>query len=186
MHRLRRAVLFTLLLAGLAMPGRAQAADPILMFLLGIARDMVIAHVTKPRPKQEVPLVDLELVYPGTLVEPDHIRRLIDECFAYLSPPQRGEIFAALNEALLSPRNAAVRAPMIDYFVQHALAVRAAQQRLAQMTLEEKQMIAAEFRAATTGMPPEEQEQLTMVLRQGLLPLPDDLGQLMLAALEAR
>lgn len=183
MHRLRRAVLFALLLASLA-PARAQAADPILMFLLGIARDMVIAHVTRPQPKEAAPMVDLGRVYPGTLVEPDQIRRLIDECFGYLSQSQRGEIFDALNEALLSPKNAAVRAPMIDYFVQHALAVRAAQQRLAQMTPDEKRMIAAEFRAATLGMPQEEQEQLSAVLRQGLLPLPDDLGQLMLAALE--
>ncbi len=184
MHLLRRAALFTVLLASVAVPTRAQAADPILMFLLGIARDMVIAHVTKPQPKETAPLVDLGRVYPGTLVEPEQIRRLIDECFTYLSSAQRGEIFAALNEALLSPRNAAVRAPMIDYFVQHALAVRAAQQRLARMTPDEKRTIAAEFRAATLGMPQEEQEQLSAVLRQGLLPLPDDLGQLMLAALE--
>jgi len=184
MHRLRRAVLFTLLLAGLAAPSRAQAADPILMFLLGIARDMVIAHVTKTQPKAQTPLVDLGRVYPGTLVEPEHLSRLIDECFAYLSRGQRAEIFASLNEALLSPKNAAVRAPMIDYFVQHALAVRAAHQRLAQMTPDEKRMIAAEFRAATHGMPQDEQEQLSTVLRQGLLPLPEDLSQLMLAALE--
>lgn len=185
MHRLRRAVLFTLLLAGLAAPDRAQAADPILMFLLGIARDMVIAHVTKPQPREAAaPLVDLERVYPGTLVEPEHLRRLIDECFTYLSRDQRGEIFASLNEALLSPKNAAVRAPMIEYFVQHALAVRDTRQRLAQMSETEKRMLAAAFRAETTGMPQEEQEQLGSVLRQGLLPLPDDLNQLLLAALE--
>lgn len=184
MHRLRRAVLFTLLLAGLAAPGRAQAADPILMFLLGIARDMVIAHVAKPQPKEVSPLVDLGRVYPGTLVEPEHLRRLIDECFTYLSRDQRGEIFASLNEALLSPKNAAVRAPMIEYFVQHALAVRDTRQRLAQMSETEKQMLAAAFRAETTGMPQEEQEQLSSVLRQGLLPLPEDLNQLLLAALE--
>lgn len=184
MHLLRRAALFTLLLASVAVPTRAQAADPILMFLLGIARDMVIAHVTRPQPKEPAPLVDLDRVYPGTLVEPEQIRRLIDECFGYLSQAQRGEIFDALNEALLNPKNAAVRAPMIDYFVQHALAVRATQERLAQMSPDEKRAIAAEFRAATLGMPEEEQARLSTVLRQGLLPLPDDLGQMMLAALE--
>lgn len=62
--------------------------------------------------------------------------------------------------------------------------MRAARQRLAQMSTQEKRGIAAEFRAATIGMPPEEQAQLSAVLRQGLLPLPEDLGQLMLAALE--
>ncbi len=117
-------------------------------------------------------------------MEPEQIRRLIDECFTYLSSAQRSEIFDALNEALLSPKNAAVRAPMIDYFVQPALAVGAAQQRLAQKALEEKQMIAAQFLAATLGMAQEEQQQLSAVLRQGLLPLANDLGQLMLAALE--
>jgi len=84
------------------------------MFLLGIARDMVISHVTRQQPRETAPLVDRGRAYPGTLVEPQHIWRLIDECFAYLSTAQRGEIFDALNETLLSPKNAAIRAPMID------------------------------------------------------------------------
>ncbi len=65
MHRLCRAVLFALLLASLA-PARAQAPDPILMFPPGIARDRVIAPVTRPQPKDAVPMVDPGRVYPGT------------------------------------------------------------------------------------------------------------------------
>lgn len=183
MHLLRRAVLFTLLLVSLA-PVRAPAADPLLMFLLGIARDMVVSHANRPQVREDLPMVDLGRVYPGTLVEPDHIRRLINECFTYLSAAQRAEVFASLNEALLSPKNAAVRAPMIEYFVQHALAMRATQQRLSQMTPREKQVLAAEFRLETAGMPQDEQAQLSEVLRKGLLPLPEDLSLLMLAALE--
>ena len=183
MRLIRRGILFTMLALGLA-PAPAHAFDPLLMLLLGIARDMVIAAGTQPRVKPETPAIDPKSVYQGTLVEPGQLRALIDDCFAYLSTAQRREIFDSLNEALLDPKNAAVRAPMIEYFAERAMAVRAAHYRLSMLTTHEKQMLVAEFRAATAGMPKEEQKQLGEVLRKGLLPLPSDLNQLLLATLD--
>ena len=180
---LRKGVLFTLLFAGLVAPA---AADPVLMLLLGIARDMIIDHATAPKDANEPvqPMPDLANVYPGTAVEPQVLRRLIDDSFLYLSSEQRQEIFDRLNAALLDPKNAAIRGTMIQYFTERALAVRAAQLRLAQMPYREKERLAAEFKTEIAGMPAEEQAQVRRLLHSGLMPVPSDLNQLLIAAVD--
>ena len=180
---LRRGVLFTLLFAGLVAPA---AADPILMFLIGIAREMVVTHATTPAGARVVDLPDLSRAYPGTTVEPDHMRRLINDSFLYLSDDQRREIFDSLNAALLNPKNAAVRGAMIEYFAEKALTIRAAQLKLAQMSWREKQRMAEEFKTEIAELSTEDQTQLGQLLRSGLLPVPSDLNQLLLAAFNAR
>ena len=180
---LRKGVLFTLLFAGVVTPA---AADPLVMFLLGIARDMVEAHMNRPRaaPAPEF-MPDMALVYPGTSVEPEHLRRLIDDSFLYLSSAQRTEIFDSLHEALMNRKNAAMRGPMIDYFVQKALTVRAAQLRLAQLSWREKRDMAADFGKEIASLSAEDQNQFGKLLRSGLLPVPGDLNQMLLAAFDA-
>lgn len=182
---LRRGVLFTLLFAGLVAPA---SADPILMLLIGIARDMVLDHANRPPSSAAaaVPMPDFGRVYPGTSVEPEVLRRLIDDSFLYLSDRQRQEIFDQLHAALLNPKNAAIRGTMIEYFAERALALRAAQLRLAQMPYSEKQRMAAEFKAEIAAMPAEDRDQLGQLLRSGLLPVPSDLNQLLLAAFDGR
>ena len=182
---LRRGILFTLLVAGLVAPA---AADPILMFLIGIAREMVVNHANAPASERvpSQPLPDFSLVYPGTSVEPKVLRQLIDDSFLYLSDGQRREIFDSLNAALLNPKNAAVRGSMIEYFAEKALTIRAAQLQLARMPWSEKQRIAEEFKTELAELSPEDQAQLGQLLRSGLLPVPNDLNQLLLAAFDAR
>lgn len=174
-----------LLFAGLVAPA---AADPVLLFLLGIARDMVLERANAPQsaavPVQPMP--DFARVYPGTSVEPEILRRLIDDSFLYLSSRQRQEIFDRLNAALLDPKNAAIRGTMIEYFTEKALVVRAAQLRLAQLPYSEKQRMAAEFKTEIAGMAAEEQAQVRELLRSGLMPVPSDLNQLLLAAVDGR
>jgi hypothetical protein len=183
-RHLRSALLFTLLFAGVVAPA---SADPILMFLIGVAREMVISHGTGSRAdRPEAPLPDVTKVYPGTSVEPEHLRRLIDDSFLYLSDGQRREIFDALHAALLNPRNAAVRGAMIEYFAEKALTIRAAQLKLARMPWQDKQRMAEEFKADIAGLSAEDQAQLGDLLRSGLLPVPNDLNQLLLAAFDAR
>lgn len=182
---LRRGVVFTALFAGVAAPA---AADPLLMFLIGVARDMVIDHATSPRgkpePEQFVP--DFTKVYPGTSVEPEHLQRLIDDSFLYLGDGQRREIFEALHAALMDPKNAAVRGAMIEYFAEKALTVRAAQLRLAQIPWRDKQRMAEEFKSELAALSEDDRAQVGRLLRGGLLPVPSDLNQLLLAAFEAR
>jgi hypothetical protein len=119
-------------------------------------------------------------------VRPQYLRRLIDDSFLYLSDSQRDEIFESLNKALLDPRNAAVRGSMIEYFARKALAVRAAQLKLAQLSLPEKQRLADEFGREVATLSPQEQAQVGKLLHAGLLPVPGDFNQLLLAAFESR
>jgi len=184
---LRKGVLFTLLFAGVVTPA---AADPIIMFLLGIARDMIVEHGEKrlpgaaPAPAPEY-VPDMALVYKGTVVEPDHLRRLIDDSFPYLGSAQRKEIFDSLNAALADPKNHAVRGEMIQNFADKALTVRAAQLKLAELPWREKQRLAGEFRKEIANLSEEDKAQLGTLLRSGMLPVPSDLNQLLLAAFDA-
>jgi hypothetical protein len=156
------------------------------MFLLSVAREMVTAQIERNRKAgPTLVLPDLSKFYPGTSVEPDQIRRMIDESFFYLGDSQRREVFDALHAALMDPRNAAVRSHMIDYFTEKALTVRAVQHRLAQMSTRQKERMAEEFKTELAALSPEDQEQLGQLLRSGLLPVPGDLNQLLLTAFEA-
>src|SRR3990172_9585388 len=133
MRRLGRGVLFVALLAS-AWP--ARAADPMLMFLLSVARE-IITNAIASQPAQTV-APEPVLTYPGTAVEPAHLRRLIDDSFFYLS----------------------------------------------QLSYREKQLLAEEFRRETAAIPGDERAHLHEILERRLLPVPSDLNQLLLAALE--
>ena len=189
MDRFFRRVAFFFLLLAFAAP--AAAMDPILMFVFSVAREMVEANAarapaTKPLPEMGMAaLPDFPKVYPGTMIEPAHLRQLIDDCFPYLSDSRRGEIFEALNEGLLDPKNAPIRASMIDYFAEKAFAVKAAQQRLEKMSTKEKEFLAGEFKKEVAGLPPEEKARVAGLLREGLLPVPSDFNRMLLGAVES-
>lgn len=181
----RQGVLFTLLFA-LALP--ARAADPILMFLLSFAKNIIERQVEESlrKPAFVEPMPDLGKVYPGTTVEPEVVRRLIDDSFLYLSAAQRREIFESFNKALLDPKMAAMRGVMIEHFASRALAVRAAQIRLSQLSYREKQFLAEEFKREIAAVPDADLAPLHRVIEQNLLPVPADLNQLFFAVLEQR
>lgn len=186
MGRYLRGGIFFALIFAFALP--ARAADPILMFLLGFAKNIMERQIREAlnAPVPAEPMPDLGKTYPGTTVEPAIVRRLIDDSFLYLSEDQRQEIFESFNKALLNPRNAAIRGQMIEHFAHKALAIRAAQLRLAQLSYREKQMLADEFKEEMAGIPDAELALLRGVLEKGLLPVPMDLNQLFLASLETR
>ena len=182
MGRLRKALLFSLLVA---VSAPAAAADPIVMLLLGIAREMAFNAIRErlmaPRDPEPPPA---PTAYPGTTIEPAHVRRMIDEGFGYLSRGQREEVFESLHASLTDPKNAAVRASMIEYFADRAVAMRMAQDRLRSLSSLEKSQLAAEFRQQVAQLPPEETAQLAELLRRQVLPLPRDLNNMLLAELE--
>ena len=178
-RRLQRAIVLSLLLA-LAAP--AAAADPIVMLLLGIAREMVFNAVRERlmAPSDPEPPPSL---YPGTTVEPAQLRKLIDDGFSYLSRGQREEVFDSLHASLMDPKNAGVRASMIEYFAERAMAMRAAQDRLASLSGSEKSRLADEFRQQVAELSPEETAQLAALLRRQVLPVPRDLNDMLLTQL---
>src|SRR4051812_35500718 len=116
---LGRSLFFAVFLAFFS-PARA---DPLLMFLVGVARE--IASIPAAQPAETA--ATFAQTYPGTTVAPEGLRRLIDESFVYLSSTQRTEVFEALNAELLKPGNATVRGPIIETFAARAFQVRTAQ-----------------------------------------------------------
>ena len=183
MGGLRRGVVSFALLLGCAIP--AIAADPILMLLLSAAREIAFAAARDRLAAPSEPPA-AATTYPGTSVEPAHVRRLIDEAFGYLSETQRQEVFDSLHAELMDPKNAAVRGPMIEYFAHKAIAVREARDRLANLSQLEKARLAAEFKEQVAALPDAEAAQLADLLRRHLLPVPSDLNEMLLAALGER
>lgn len=170
---------------------RPVHADPLIFFLMSAARELassaaakaLTAPATEVAP--EIPAAPAS-TYPGTAVEPEILRRVIDESFVYLSEDQRREVFDKLNEMLLDPKFAANRASLIEYFLHRALAVRAAQMQLAQLSSADKENLALRFKEETAALPEEERQKLLKLLEQRLLPVPSDLNQLLLAGLQEK
>ena len=164
----------------------AACADPLVFFLMSAAREIAASAIAKgAEAAASAPVASRPPVtYPGTAVEPDTLRRVIDDSFAYLSSAQRSEVFASLNEMLLDPKLGPTRATLIEYFLHKALAVRAAQIELGKLSYAEKERLAVQFRHETAELPEDERRQLTALLEQHLLPVPTDLNQLLLARLQ--
>jgi hypothetical protein len=162
----------------------AANADPLVFFLMSAAREIAAAAMTKiaSEPATVPPLV-VATTYPGTAVEPETLRRVIDDSFSYLSSGQRSEIFASLNEMLLDPKLGPTRATLIEYFLHKALAVRTAQIELGKLSYAEKERLAVQFKVETAALPEVDRRQLMQLLEQNLLPVPADLNQLLLAQL---
>jgi len=179
-RRLRQGLFFALLALACAAPVRA---DPLLMFLFGMAREMMyegFVNSQKPRSPYDEPL---PAVYPGTMVEPAKLRQLIDESFIYLSERRRAELFQAFNDELIKPQNAPVRAAMIQYFSEHAYAVRMVMERLSKLHESEMRELAERFVDQARTLPEKDREQLRLVLNEGLLPVPPDLNKILVVAM---
>lgn len=177
-----RRIAFLLVATSWTLPVRA---DPLLFFLMSIAKEIAAASAAKPAPEVAALAVpEPSSTYPGTAVEPETLRQIIDDSFGYLSQSQRREVFESLNEMLLDPKLGTSRATLIEFFLHKALAVRTAQVELAKLSDAEKQRLAAQFRQETAGLPEAERQQLLGLLEHNLLPVPADLNRLLLAELQ--
>jgi len=172
---LGRSLFFAVLLAFFS-PARA---DPLLMFLVGMAKEIASIPAAATVPDRAAG-VD---TYPGTSVEPAGLKRLINESFTYLSVAQRNEIFEALNAELVKPGNVTVSAPLIETFAARAYQIRAAQQQLEKLSQREMQVLATDFEKEVKLLSEEDVAQLRQALEKNLLPVPSDLSRLLLAAL---
>jgi hypothetical protein len=152
---------------------------------MSAAREIAFSAFKKAVAQAQVAPVPVPAAtYPGTAVEPETLRRVIDDSFTYLSSTQRGEIFESLNTHLLDPKLGPTRAALIEYFLHKALAVRAAQVELGRLSYSQKERLAVEFKRETADLGEEERRQLMTLLEQHLLPVPADLNQLLLAQLQ--
>ena len=190
MYRALRRTAFLCFAAVWSLWPTLASADPLILFLLTAAKQIATAAASATAEaayksaSAAAPAPGRVTTYPGTAVEPETLKRVIDESFIYLSSSQRSEIFESVNTMLLDPKMGPNRAAMIEYFLDRALAVRAAQIQLARLSAADKTRLADEFRQETAGLPDEDRKQLMALLEQHLLPVPADLNQMLLAQLQ--
>jgi hypothetical protein len=187
---LRRAVLI-MTIGLVALP--ARAADPVLMFFLGFAKNLIESSI-EANAKQRKPAAILSApaplarelpAKPAASMTPEDIRTLVDDSFAYLDWQQRGELLAGLEKALADPANASQRDLMLEQFVGVARQVGFTHRQLQGLSGGEKHALARLFAANYQTLPGDQQQELLQQLRQRALPLPSDLNEMMLTALAA-
>jgi hypothetical protein len=182
-------VRLALLVALVAGAGPAHALDPVLMFVLGFAKNLIESAIERDaasRPPQvtivPTPAPAPPAKTPAQMDEND-LRALVDESFGYLSGAQRAELLAGLDKALADPANAPYRNNIIAQFVGVARQVSFTHRALDRLSAEDKRSLAERFAANYRSLAPEQQRTLTQHLRARALPLPADLNDMMLSAL---
>ena len=165
------------------LPTMGFAAEPLTLLLLHIIRQQLESAVEnaieQARRERERPLV---VVPPDPYdVDDAKLRALIDEGFVHLSRAQRDEVFASVKRILSDPRNKSTRTVIVHELALKASAVRQAHERLAALSQPEKKALAAQARGEYEKLPVDERQQMIEVLRTGVVPLPRDLNDMILA-----
>lgn len=177
----------TLVLALATLP--ARAADPILMFVLGFAKNLIEsnleANAKKPAPLPLNPLPPVPAIAfkAPAAMNSDDIRALVEDSFAYLSRAQRAELLAGLERALADPVLAPQRDAILAEFVTVARQVGFTHRQLDRLSGTQKRALAEQFAADYRSLGPDQQQALIQQLRLRALPLPTDLNEMMLTAL---
>jgi len=166
-------------------------ADPVLMFLLGFAKNLIEssieANAKKPKPAA-IPSAPTALARglpakPAANMTSEDIRALVDDSFAYLERQQRAELLAGLEKALADPANAPQRDLMLEQFVGVARQAGFTHRQLQNLSEAQKSALARQFAVNYRALAPEQQQALEQQLRLRALPLPSDLNEMMLTAL---
>ena len=168
----------------------AAFADPILLLLLRMARDKAVsasveAGVESMQQKSNIPSPVYGFALPTPPIprgtEEQVARTLLDENFLHLTAAQRDEVFAGLQKILKDPQYAQDRARLVAEFGLTARAVRESYRGLNTLTFAEKRSLAAQAKEEYRRLPASERQQVIEVLQSGVLPMPRDLRDIMLA-----
>jgi hypothetical protein len=164
----------------------AVAADPLTLILLRLLRDQIITAAAQAayESAQQAPKPPA-----GPIVFPPHpydldeqkLRTLIDEGFVHLTAAQRDEVFTSVKRILADPKNSAIRLHIIEELALKASAVRQAHEQLDNLSDSRKRAIVSEAREAYEALPAEERQEMIAVLQSGVVPIPRDLNEMMLA-----
>ena len=185
-NRLRLASL-ALLMALAAPSGPARAFDPLMMFLLGFAKNLVESAIEENAARKPAQIVIVPAPAPppkaAARMDENDLRALVDESFGYLTAAQRAELLAGLEKALADPANRPYREAIIMQFVGVARQVSFTHRSLDRLSADDKHALAVRFAANYRSLAPEQQQALTQQLQARALPLPADLNDMMLSAL---
>lgn len=170
--------------------GPAAAFDPVLMFFLGFARNLIESAIEANAAKPAAPVIatapaplPAPPAKPAAHMDENDLRVLIDDSFGYLSSSQRAELLAGLEKALSDPANTPYREAILTQFVGVARQVGFTQRQLDRLSVEDKQALAQRFALNYRTLPPQHQQALAQQLQARALPLPPDLNDMMLSAL---
>ena len=163
----------------------ALAVDPLTLILLRIVRDQIItaaAEAAYDRLQEPKPQAG-PIVFPAHPYDLDDakLRALIEEGFVHLTSAQREEVFASVKRILADPKNASMRFHIIEELALKASAVRQAHEQMNTLSQVRKRAIANEAREEYRKLKPEERQQMLAVLQSGVMPIPRDLNDMILA-----
>lgn len=168
----------------------AAFADPILLLLLRMARGKALsasleAGVGALQQSTTVPSPKYGFALPTPPIprgnEEQHVRAILDDNFLHLTASQRDEVFAGMQKILKDPRYAQDRWMLVAEFALTARAVRETFRGLDALSYAEKKSLAAQAKEEYRRLPDGERRQLLEVLQSGMLPVPRDLCDIMLA-----
>lgn len=168
----------------------AYSIDPILLLLMRMVRDHAISASVEAGVnslRQAAPPQAPEFYYglPAT-PEPQgnaeqRLRTLIDESLLHLSAVQRDAVFGALQKVLNDPQNAQLSPQILAEFTLKARAVREGYLQLDRLSYSQKKALVMQAREEFQRLPAGERQHLLEMLQSGMLPVPHDLNEIMLA-----
>lgn len=175
-----RRVLICLLLA--VWPSVSFAAEPLTILLIHILRQQILNSVQSAIEETQREHERIAAI-PRSQYDIDdrNLRALIDEGFVHLTSSQRDEVYAAVKRTLADPANASIRNHLVQELAVKAAAVREAHEQLSNLPASRKRAIVAEARGEYEKLPAEERRQMLQVLQAGIVPLPRDLNDMILA-----
>jgi hypothetical protein len=164
----------------------AVAADPLTLILLRLLRDQIISAAAQAayesaQAASKPPAGPVVFSPHPYDLDDSKLRTLIDEGFVHLTAAQRDEVFASVKRILADPKNAAVRFHIIEELALKASAVRQAHEQLNNLSEARKRSIVSEARESFQALPAEERQQMIGVLQSGVVPIPRDLNDMILA-----
>lgn len=172
--------LICLLLA--AWPSVSIAAEPLTMLLIHILRQQILNSVQSAIEESEKERARAAAIPRSQYdIDDQKLKTLIDEGFVHLTAAQRNEVYVAVRRTLADPQNAAIRNHLVQELAVKAAAVREAHEQLSNLPPARKRAIVAEARGEYEKLPLAERQQMLQVLQSGIVPLPQDLNDMILA-----
>jgi hypothetical protein len=109
------------------------------------------------------------------------LRTLIDESLLHLSAVQRDAVFAAMQKVLRDPQYAPASSQILADFTLTARALRESYLQLDRLSYSQKKALVMQAREEFQQLPAEQRQHLLEMLQSGMLPVPRDINEIMLA-----
>ncbi|MBI2292721.1 MAG: hypothetical protein HYU73_20850 [Betaproteobacteria bacterium] len=109
------------------------------------------------------------------------LRKLIDESLLHLSAVQRDAVFAGMQKVLRDPQYAQHSSQILAEFTSTALALREGYLQLDRLSYSQKKALVLQARKEFQRLSAGERQHLLEVLQAGMLPVPRDISEIMLA-----